>query len=179
MTKDALNPDLIEIELLARKFSDEHNKLSGLAEDLETDIRDLKLRRLTRIRTVAGRTVAARSALIKKISTHPELFKKPKTREFFGIRLGYMKRKGSITFKDADVLVARIRKRFPDQADSLIATKETPIKSALQNLSGAILKSLGVRVEDDADEPFVKLRDGDVLKQVNAWLESDNAKEGS
>lgn len=178
MTKNIINPDLLAIEQLARKFADAHGALAGEADALETDIRDLKLRRMARLRAAARRTVAARGELVAAIAEHPELFKKPKTREFFGVRLGFMKRKGTIAFRDADALVAAIKKQLPDSAANLIQTKETPIKAALAQLSGAVLKRLGVSVQDDTDEPFVKVADGDVLKQVTAWLDSVEQGEG-
>lgn len=178
MTKDALNPDLIEIELLTKRYADALNDLTGLATDAMEEINAAKRKRLTRLRNLAGKVSAARAELIAAIEAHPSLFKRPKTRDFYGIRVGWMKRKGSLKYKDADVLVKRIKTELPDQVETLIQRKETPVKAALQQLSAAVLKKLGVRVEDDSDEPFIKTRETEVLKQINAWLESAEQEEG-
>lgn len=179
MTKNAIDPDLLEIEQLTKTFADAHGQLVSAASDLESEMQAAKRRRLPSIRARAAKTKAARAELLAKLRRHPGLFKRPKTREFFGIRVGFMKGKGSIQFKDADALVAQIRKQLPDQVDVLTDTKVKPVRAALQQLSASVLKRLGVTVVDAADEPFVKPQEGDVLKQVAAWLDAESEREGS
>jgi arsenate reductase-like glutaredoxin family protein len=179
MTKNAIDPRLLEIEQLTKAFADAHNQLVSAATELETEVQTTKRRRLPMIRARAAKTKAARAELLAKLQDHPDLFKRPKSREFFGVRIGWMKGKGSIQFKDAEALVAKIKKQLPDQAGVLTDTKVKPVKAALQQLSADILKKLGVSVVDATDEPFVKPQEGDVLKQVAAWLESEADGGGS
>ena len=80
--------------------------------------------------------------------------------------------KGAISFEDADSVVARIKKHFPDQVDVLIRTKEEPVKDALSNLSAADLKKIGVTVSEAGDKCVVKPVDSEVDKMVDALLKA-------
>lgn len=86
------------------------------------------------------------------------------------MKVGYQKGKGTISFEDADSVVARIKKHLPDQADVLIKLKETPVKDALAQLSAADLKKIGVTVSEAGDQVVIKPVDSEVDKMVDALL---------
>ena len=111
-----------------------------------------------------------RDRLKVAIESAPELFVKPRTLVIAGVRIGIQKGKGQIVYGDADQVVKLIRKHFPEQADALIAVKETPVKKALANLSVAELKRIGVTVEETGDQVVIKPTDSEVDKLVAALL---------
>ena len=65
-----------------------------------------------------------------------------------------------------------------DQVDTLIKTEESPVKSALLNLSTADLKKIGCTVTDTGDKVLVKSTDSDIDKFVDALLEEPNETRG-
>ena len=146
-------------ELLVAKVAALNEGISALRRDMIPDIK----------RAVA-RAADAEAALRALVEQNPELFQKPKTQIFSGVKVGYQKGKGTIDFDDADTVVARIKKHFPDQADVLIKVKETPVKDALTQLSAADLKRIGVTVTASGDQVVVKPVDSEVDKMVDALL---------
>ncbi|MBX3654145.1 MAG: hypothetical protein KIS62_12335 [Ramlibacter sp.] len=117
------------------------------------------------------------AALHTLVADNPGLFVKPKTQVFAGIKVGFAKGKGAITYDKPEVLIARIKRLLPEQADILIDTKEKPNKAALALLSAADLKKLGCTVADTGDQAVVRPVDGAVDKLVAALLKSASADE--
>ena len=97
---------------------------------------------------------------------------------FAGIKVGYAKGKGALSFDDADSVVARIKKHLPEQADVLIRTKEAPVKEALAQLSAAELKKIGVTLSEAGDQTVVRPVDSEVDKMVDALLKAATGEEG-
>ncbi len=163
-------PTLADIEGLCRRYADEHAALSEIVTELQDEIDAAKRKRLRSIKAAVARTADARSKLATAVEHAPGLFTKPKTLTISGIKVGYRKAKGKIEFDAPDQVVARIRKHFGDRFDDLVSIKETPLKSALAQLSGAELKKLGVTVESDTDEVVVQSTADQVDRLVSALL---------
>lgn len=161
------------IESLTQKLADARIELAARVGVLNDEITEAKRRHLSRIKHQVGVAKAAREALQQGIEAHPELFVKPRTVTLHGIRVGYMKQKGKIEFDDAGQVVKLIRKHFPERFDVLVKTSETPAKEALEQLSAADLKRLGVSVSEDTDAVLIKDTAGDVDKIVAALLKED------
>lgn len=161
---------LSAIELHAKQYADARANLAAIANALNDAMNALKKSELPRLRRAVARAAEAHDALKIQIEAAPELFAKPKTQTFHGIRVGYVKGKGKIEWDDADRVVALIRKHFPDQADVLIATVEKPVKDALNGLTAAELKKLGISVTEGGEAVFIKAVDSAVAKMVDALL---------
>ena len=71
-----------------------------------------------------------------------------------------------------------IRKHFPDQAEILIKTTETPVRKALAMLPAADLKKIGVVMEDEGDEIVIRAADSDVDKIISANLAAEDVEKG-
>ncbi len=123
-----------------------------------------------RLRTIAKPVTVFDDALRTLIGKAPELFVKPKSMTINGIKLGYQKGKGKIEWEDPDQVVRLIKKHFPEQADVLITTTEKPIKDALNGLTAAELKKLGISVVEGGEAIFIKPTDSAVDKLVDALL---------
>lgn len=161
---------LKEIEELTGRFADARGALSSYVRMLERKIEDAKDAHLPRIKTALAKTKEAEARLRAAIEESEGLFERPKTQIFHGVKVGFQKLKGTISWEDGDKVVKFIVKFFTDQKDALTRTKVTPDKDALAKLSAADLKKLGVSVTNDSDAVVIKPMDGEVEKIVNALL---------
>jgi hypothetical protein len=167
---ESITPTLGDIEGLCRRYADEHAALADIVSELQDEIDAAKRKRLRSIKAAVARTADARSKLATAVERAPGLFNKPKTLTLFGVKVGFRKAKGRIDYDAPAEVVKRIRKHFGGRFDDLVSIKETPLKSALAQLSGAELKKLGVTVESDTDEVVVQSTSDQVDKLVNALL---------
>lgn len=159
-----------EIETKAKAHAQAREKLSEIVNALQEGIDSLKRGHMARIKAAVNKAADTSDELLALIDESPELFTKPKSVTFHGIRLGYQKEKGKIEFDDPEKVIKLIRKHYPELADTLIITEEIPAKKALNNLSAEQLKKIGVTVTSDTDVVFIRPADSDVDKMVNALI---------
>jgi len=163
---------LAEIEKLTRNYADARENLSNTVRTLEEKIESLKRQYLPGIRRQVGIAAARKLDLKNAIESGKELFTRPRTVIFHGIKIGLQKGSGRIEYDKSEIdrIVRLIEKHFPEQADLLIRIKKTPIKKALGNLTVAELKKLGVFVEDTGDAVVIKPTDSQIEKLVDRLL---------
>lgn len=161
---------IVDIETSAKKYAESREHLAGIVAALNEGIEALKRDHMRRLKKAVADAAERHDTLKALIEDAPELFVKPRTVVFHGIKLGYQKGKGKIEWDDADQVVRLIKKHFPEQADVLVATSERPAKEALAQLTAAELKKLGISVTDGGDAVFIKPADSAVDKMVDALL---------
>jgi hypothetical protein len=164
---------LSEIEVLARQLADARLNLKEGLDELESEMAAIKKKFLPAIRRAVEKAAQRHEALRGAIEETPDLFQKPKTVIFHGIRFGYQKARGEIVWEDAAQVIKLIKRNFPDQAETLLKITETPIKTALAQLSVADLKKIGVTVIETYDEVFIKPTDSEIDKLINALLKDE------
>lgn len=168
---------LAEIEKLTKEYAEWREQLSDAVRSLEEEIGAARRKHITLIKRKVE-AVAERQAVLKAaIEESKDLFKKPRTVIIHGIKVGLQKSKGEMKWIDAQQVIRLIRKHFPDQAETLIKTTETPVKAALLQISAADLKRIGVTVEDDGDVVVIKSTDSEIDKFVEALLKDDDQTE--
>ena len=128
------NP-LTPIERATEAYADARDHLAELVEELQAGINALKADAIPEIRTAIRKATAQHDRLKGLIEEHPELFAKPRTQTFYGIRVGYQKGKGKLVIENPEQTIKLIRRHFPEQADILIATTESPVRTALTNIA--------------------------------------------
>jgi hypothetical protein len=165
--------NLGEIEKLTKEFSDSRGTLTGRVSELNEAIDLLKRRFLPLIRHAAQAALEKKSRLEAAIQARPELFHSPRTIVLFGIKIGMAKSRGGVEWEDDDQVVRLIKKHFPELAETLIKTKETPVKQALAQLAIADLKKIAVSASEGGDVVVIKPADGDVDKLVAKLLEEE------
>ena len=161
---------LSDIERLAKAYADRHALLADRLTALERDLNAIKSKHMRELKRHVALTAECQTDLANAIDASPELFDKPKTRILHGIKVGFRKGKGKIEWEDDAQLVALIKKKFPDFADSLILTTEVPSATGLQELDAAELRKLGVTVEEAGEQVVVKAVESNVEKLVKALL---------
>ena len=169
-----MNPG--DIFLLAKKYASLRAALAEEVGDTNRAIAVIKLQKFPRIKSAARRAAEAKALLLEAVRNNPQLFKRPKTAVYMGIRVGWRKAKGKVELADEPTTIKLIRRHLADIADTLIKVKERVLKAPLAKLSGAEVKKIGATLTETGDEPLVEPTDGEIEKLVDALLE-DGARE--
>ena len=162
-----------EIEQLTKTFSDARQILTDRVGALEDELQTIKRRRLPGIKSAVNSVMEKQAELKAAIEDSRSLFIKPKTFVLFGIKIGFQKAKGKISWSDDDQVIKLIKKLLPDQADVLIKTTEKPVKDALLNLPAGDLKKIGCTVDDTGDQVLIKSTDSEIDKFVETLMKED------
>lgn len=162
--------DLDSISKQADSYVAARQLLAERVGALNDSMAQLRRQHIAGIKRALAKAAEAEADLRALVQASPANFAKPKTRVFNGVKVGFQKGKGVISFGDAAAVVTRIKKLLPEQADILINVKETPVKDALAQLPGADLKKLGVTMTEAGDQVVIKPVDSEVDKLVDALL---------
>ncbi len=169
---------LLLIERQAQKYSQAREVLASHVHDFNAAVEQLRAQHLPGIRKCVQRCQDLQSELVRQLAPRPDLFVKPRTMTFSGIKVGFQKGKGKLTWDDEEKVVARIRDKYSNQrAAVLIIVTEKPSKDALALLPASELKTLGVTIEDAADSVYIKAVDTEVDKLVARILEEGAVEE--
>jgi hypothetical protein len=159
-----------DVDQRAKAFADARAEVAAIVSTLNDGIEALKRENMPGLKRCIGKMAERHDRLKGIIEANPGLFTKPKTLVLHGVKVGYAKGKGGISFDDPAQVVKLIKKHLPDQADVLIITKETPAKDALAQLSAAELKKIGCHVVNAGDQVVIKPADSEVDKLVDALV---------
>ena len=163
---------LAKIEKLSEKYSAAANKINTRVAELNQEIEALTLEANKELKRMVSTCQKARDNLYQAIEENPELFEKPRTQVFSGIKVGFAKGKDTLDMDD-ETTCALIAKKLPEQKNTLIQVTEKPIASAIKNLDTKTLKSIGVVVVEGEDQVVLKPTDSAVNKAVAAHLNQD------
>ena len=175
--------DMNAIERACKAARDKRLVLKIRAEALQDAIAAAHKRKLPGIRTAVAEAAQADAELLALLQEVPDLFRRPKSQVFHGLKVGYKAGSGKVTIADEERTVQLIEKHFPDSADVLIKTTKKPVKDALKALPVADLQKVGVTAEGsgevvfliDATDAVDKLVKG-LLKGAEAELEEAEAQ---
>lgn len=163
-------PTMQEIEIKAKEHAAARLALTNHVTLLHAEIEAVKQKRLKKLREVVALATVTGNELLALVSESSDLFKKPKSAVLHGIKLGFKKEKGKISFADEDQVIKLIRKHLSELADVLIVTTEKPSKEAMNNLEVGQLKKIGVTVTADSDVAFITEPSSEIDKLINALL---------
>lgn len=169
---------LIDIEPAAKAYADARAKVAEIVTQLNDGIDALKRNHMPALKRAIARAAEKHEQLKTLIDANPALFVKPRTVIYHGVKVGFKKGAGGISFDDADQVVRLIKKHFPEQADVLVITTEKPSKEALGQLTVAELKKIGCNSVEAGDQVVIKPTDSDTDKLVNALIKGATEAEG-
>lgn len=161
--------EMHNIEQLTRNYKNAHDVLADRILELQSELDKIKRARIRGIKSALGKVANTRNALKIAISENQQLFVKPRTTVFYGVKVGLQKAKGKLKFNKENV-VKRVRKLFPKKFIQLVKTEYKPIKGALEKMAVDDLKRLGVEISGAGDQVVVKLEDNDIDKMVDSLL---------
>ena len=165
--------NLGEIEKITKGFSEARQQLADRVRALEDEIQTIKRRKLPGIKSAVNSVMAEQAQLKAAVEESRELFVKPRTIIMHGIKIGFQKAKGKISWSDDSQVIKLIKKHLPEQAEVLIKITEKPIKDALMNVPAADLKKIGVTVDEDGDQVVIKSTDSEIDKFVDTLLKEE------
>lgn len=166
---------LKDIETLTREYADSYQALTSDVETLEAAIRVIKKKSLPMIKRAAERAAVAKEKLKDAIEESSQLFEKPRTRLFHGVKVGLIKAKGTIEWSDADRVRILIERHMPEKLDVLCKVTYRPLKDAIAQLPAADIKRIGCTIVETGDQVLVKVADSDIERMVDALLKDDDA----
>ena len=166
--------NLIEIDQITKDYATEREKLSDRIRLLEDEINTLKRKRLPGIKNSIQTVMEKQEDLKAALEESRPLFIKPRTIVFHGVKVGFQKSKGKLSWNDDAQVIKLIKKHFPDQEEVLIKKTEKPSKDALLNLSAENLKKIGVTISETGDVVVIKSTDSEIDKFVEALLKEDD-----
>lgn len=159
-----------EVEELTKKYADSREALSAAVQAHEDEKRALARRNLVRIKRLLETAKERKSELALALVDSAELFVKPRTKAFHGVRVGMRKLEDRLEY-DAEQTVKLIRKHLEeDEFDRLVKTSYKPINDALAALPESVRKKIGVTLVPGEDEVTIKHTAGEIEKLVDALL---------
>lgn len=164
------------IEKATETYAASRTVLRELAQDLEAEIATCKSVHVPDIKTAANKAQRDYDKLKALVGDTPEQFEKPRTITMHGIKVGFKKQKGVVAIDNPKQTIKLIKSKFGDDIEQLIKTKETPIKKALEKLSGLVLKSIGVSLSKDTDVVTISATDTEIDKFIDALFQEGNDK---
>ena len=164
---------LAEISDLTKKYADDRAVLQERVRRLNDEMESARRRLLPGIKSAVAAAKQSRLVLHDAVEESPALFVKPRSVILHTIKVGFEKAKGKLVFASAAAVVKSIKKVFPDRAEYLIKTDVKPVKKALNGMSAAELKKIGIEIEGAGDKVIIKPADSDVDKIVAALLDEN------
>jgi hypothetical protein len=161
---------LQQIEQYTKSYAGSREILHNEVQTLTDAINDLKKKAIPRIKTAVNETKVRQDKLNAAIAESPDLFIKPRSITLYGIKVGFQKAKGKISWQDATAVVKALKRLLPDSWGTYVKVTEKPLKKPLESLPAADLKKCGILVKDDVDEVLIKCTDSDIDKLVEALL---------
>ena len=126
------------------------------------------------IRRLQAECTVTRTALLAHLEAGRELFKKPKSRGFHGITVGFEKERCTVTMPEESILVDRIAKLLPAaQAETVLDRSVSLIKAAFKKLPRETLQKLGCSIVSGADRAIVHTNDDDIEALVGRAVGAD------
>lgn len=161
---------MTQIETATKAYADKRATLSERVQALEAEYAAARRRHLRGIKQAVAATNDARDRLAATLDEHSDEFAKRRSRVLHGVKVGFQKAKGKVSWTSAGQVLALIRKHLPERAPQLIRSKEEPVKEQIAKLPTADLKRIGCSVTETGDERVIRPTDSSTDKLVNALL---------
>jgi hypothetical protein len=166
-----MNTPLTLIETHCRALAAQRGQLRKKFEARQKAINNATRNFDAEIRALQNDCHHTRAALLASVSVGRDLFVKPKTREFAGITVGFVKAHDTLTLPDDALLVDRIERLLPaKQAETVLDRSVKIIKDAFKKLPRELLQQLGCSVVSGADKPVIRANDDDIETLVQRSL---------
>lgn len=169
-----------QIEIAVAEYVLNRDDLAEVVDAFNADLDRIRKKHAKALQEKVEAVTEAGIGLREVLERFPGLFEKPRTLVINGIKVGYQKGKGGITFSDPEKVVKLIRRHYTEEeALKLLNIKESPDKEALNKLPVTELKRLGCEVVDAEDQVVIKPVKSEVDKLVVSLLKiaADTAEE--
>jgi hypothetical protein len=165
---------LATIETACQRYDAEAEKLDSMIAALEADLDAVKKKHLRALKGQAAVVATREAELRNDIEARPELFRKPRTVIFHGVKAGFTDSKGKLVWDlEDEELVGLLKRKFKtdDEWKDYVIEKLSPSKDALRTLDADTQAKLGLRIEGAGDTVVLKRTAGDVEKMMDKLIE--------
>lgn len=177
MTSNPPQHSLAGIEGHTKNYRNARDLLADRVRQLQEQMDQARRTAEPLIRSALQTAKAAEAELVSAIAASPGLFKRPKTVVFHGVKVGFEKGKGKVSIADPAKTISLIRRHLDEeQAELLIKTKESVVKSAAQNLAASDLKRIGIELTDTGELVVVRPVDSELDKALDALLKAETTE---
>lgn len=164
-------PSLNDIERRTKLYAEAREDLAKLMSDLEEGIQALQRASLPAIKRAVARASEHHAKLDALLQQRPDLFVKPRTTIWHGIKIGYAKSKDSLDY-DAETVLKQIKLRLPLKKDGLIRIKEELVPEAIKLLTPEEKAKVGIRDVPGTDKTVIAPTDSAIEKAVTSLLKA-------
>ncbi|RJQ21995.1 MAG: hypothetical protein C4560_02940 [Nitrospiraceae bacterium] len=159
-----------EIERQTTEYAIAKRELDELVAEISERTEALKREFTPKLKSVMGKIARKHETLYRSIADNTDLFEKPRTQIFEGIKVGLMKGKGKLFVEDEELTIKLIKKHMPEQEEYLIHTKYELIKSAIKKLTDKEQDKINVAIIDKDDRIVIESIDTTVQKILNSLI---------
>lgn len=161
---------LDHIKSLAQRHADARALLSERVAAYKDEQEALLRRRQRGIQNAINAAAETEAELRAAVEAAPEVFAKPRSHVFGGIKFGFQKGKPSLEIADPDRTVDLIERHYTSRADELVRTVKKPNAKVLIDEPAKLLSRVGIKYVDGKDQVIVRPIDSDLDKLVDALL---------
>lgn len=169
---------LREIEDACKALGDAREQLREVVARMQAEIAETTNHFRPGLQAAIDAVANRHAVVMGLVQSAPQLFRKPRSAQFHGVKCGWQKGKGSVTWSDDERVCVLIERHLPDQVETLIRTSRMPVAAALASLDGRDLKKLGCSVTNADDAPFVKPVDSELDRIVKRLVDDATQEEG-
>lgn len=165
-----------EIEDLTTSYASDYNEFAQVKRDIDNELAKIKTKYGVKMNQLSQSLADKGAALQESLLNNPDLFEKPKTRVFAGIKVGFRKGKDTIEILNEEATIKRIEENFTkDKAETLIKTDKSVIKGSLSTLSDEELVKIGCEKKSGEDSVVIASIESAVDKFITALYKQDAA----
>lgn len=166
-----------QVEQKTRAYAIARKELTECVADLQEQLAKLQEARMFKVRRLADKVAERHADLRTAIEASSGSFKRPRTRVFFGVKVGMKKAVGGLKWANKERVVQLIRKHYPERFSLLVKVEESPLRKPLSQLTAAELKKLSVTVVESGDVVVIAPADSETDKLVAALLAAASERE--
>jgi hypothetical protein len=160
-----------QIQILTEALASALVNIQTIITERERKIAAIEREYDERLRPHAAAFTGRHAALKTAIKSAPDLFKRPRSRVFAGIEVGYRKKKGTIVIQDEPATIEKMIKLLGEKdAVQYLNVVTTVSKKAVESMPGDIMKKLGIELKADTDAVVIKLEQSALEKQIAALM---------
>lgn len=166
ITTDTDDSYMRQVETLAGEYRLARDRLGTCLQTVQDEIDRITRLALHDLRAYARAAAQIHGELGELITSRPEAWDKPRTRQHSGIKAGLRRVAPKLVIPSPDATVEAIRELHPEESAALIRTKDSPIVSALSDWSEEDLAAIHVHITPAQDELVIKDAFSDLEKNL-------------
>lgn len=167
MKTATLTPALERIAANCAAHAELGESIKRILDTVESQIRAVIDQNLPAVRELARAYAVSEAEIIEQLHAAVDDFKKPRTRIFSGIKVGFQTGKGSVVFDEGDeaACITRIEEGLPtEMIGALIRVEKSVNKDAVKRLDAHTLHQIGCTIDKPENEVVFSSVDGEIEK---------------